>query len=108
MAVCIVNAEKNIGCGDQWSRIEGNFCQGDDGNEDAHQDCQGLRITLRPEDVRGDGIGDPVAEHDDANDCETGIKNVGERKGDVDSLAPFLGVAHIAVDGREDRVRAPR
>ena len=117
--VWLVDAKDDVGGGDEGSGIEGDLGEGDDGDEDAHEDSHGLGIALRLEDVGGDGVADAVAEHEDADDSQTRIKDIlekrsarvllgcrcellgvtyGEGESNLDSLTPFLRVAHVTVD----------
>lgn len=47
----LVNPEDDVHCRDDGASVQGDFGKGNDGDEDAHQDAQALRVTAGPEDV---------------------------------------------------------
>lgn len=76
MMVGGVQAAYDVGRGDEWAGVEGDLGQRDDGDEDAHEDGEGLWIARRLEDIGRNGILNAVAEHEDADDGQTGVEDV--------------------------------
>ena len=96
-----------LGDDEDGAGVQGDLCEGDDGDEDYDGDGDAVWVTCGKEDVRGDFVVDRLAEHQVAGDGDGDIEGVGEDVGVVDGAGIFCWMAHVAVDVGEHGVTAP-